>query len=286
LLRLAEAWFDAATVSRVFEPLIADWQRECAPKSGLARIACRIRGAAAFAMSFTLTFAIEFRKPLPIGLPAAAYWTMEVFAGATLVVLYLPYAYNSAGIAPQWLLASSLALALPIAITPASIVLATRMKWPRPDRLKAVARMTLITAVLGAGLLGWVTPYSNQQYRMMVSERIGRDMPARGVRELTLPELAATVLARDHVSTDTSRWRELNQRVNLMLLPITLAALGLAVARKPHRAIVKACFWWIAAPAIYLILPGWRAHIILLTIAVGLHWLASRVTHASGYEST
>ncbi len=50
VLRFARAWFDEGTVTRVFEPLVADWQREWIDTSGAKRImiavlpACVIAG--------------------------------------------------------------------------------------------------------------------------------------------------------------------------------------------------------------------------------------------------
>ena len=47
-LVFAQKWFDAATVQRIFEPLIADWQREWQDASPTRRARVSIRGLAAF----------------------------------------------------------------------------------------------------------------------------------------------------------------------------------------------------------------------------------------------
>ncbi len=47
-LVFAQRWFDAATVQRIFEPLIADWQREWQDASPSRRARVSLRGLAAF----------------------------------------------------------------------------------------------------------------------------------------------------------------------------------------------------------------------------------------------
>ena len=50
-LACASRWFDAATVARVFEPLIADWQREWIDASPSQRARIRVRGTVAFVIA-------------------------------------------------------------------------------------------------------------------------------------------------------------------------------------------------------------------------------------------
>ena len=47
-LAFASRWFDAATVQRTFEPLIADWQREWQDARRSRRARVSMRGLAAF----------------------------------------------------------------------------------------------------------------------------------------------------------------------------------------------------------------------------------------------
>src|SRR5688500_20121589 len=51
LLAFASQWFDEGTVARVFEPLLADYQREWAETSRWGRAWTRVRGTAAFVIA-------------------------------------------------------------------------------------------------------------------------------------------------------------------------------------------------------------------------------------------
>jgi len=78
-LTFASRWFDAATVARVFEPLVADWQRQ--PRGGWIRplpwIAATLIAAIAFVGLFFFGFQVEKAWQLPPGtgcwLPIAAF---------------------------------------------------------------------------------------------------------------------------------------------------------------------------------------------------------------------
>lgn len=49
LLAFARLWFDESTIVRVFEPLVADWQRDCGEARPIFRWMLRyLAGAAAF----------------------------------------------------------------------------------------------------------------------------------------------------------------------------------------------------------------------------------------------
>ena len=72
LLRLVRRWFGRAAADRVFEPLLADWQRDAteAP-SAFARAMAHVRGALAFATSGMLVVARGPRRAMPHAARAA-----------------------------------------------------------------------------------------------------------------------------------------------------------------------------------------------------------------------
>src|SRR5688500_17786490 len=90
LLQLARAWFDETTVSRVFEPLIADLQRECTEASGLQRRLCHIRGVIYFAISFAVAMPKQVQRRLPAHAVLGGWIALEAFAAIGVVAqLYL-----------------------------------------------------------------------------------------------------------------------------------------------------------------------------------------------------
>lgn len=50
-LAFASLWFDDTTVHRVFEPLIADWDRECAEATREKKWLALARGGGSFALT-------------------------------------------------------------------------------------------------------------------------------------------------------------------------------------------------------------------------------------------
>jgi hypothetical protein len=64
-LAFASLWFDAATVERVFVPLVADWQREWRDTTPARRAWVSVRGLAAFAFSFAILTPRIVATPIP-----------------------------------------------------------------------------------------------------------------------------------------------------------------------------------------------------------------------------
>jgi hypothetical protein len=64
-LAFASLWFDAATVGRIFVPLVADWQREWRDATPARRAWVSVRGLAAFAFSFAILTPRIVATPVP-----------------------------------------------------------------------------------------------------------------------------------------------------------------------------------------------------------------------------
>jgi hypothetical protein len=299
LLSLARAWFDEGTVSRVFEPLVADWQRECAGLSGTRRAICRARGSAAFATTFILAFARDLRRPLPAGLGGAAWLCIEAFAGLGTIVLAYTWrlSYPDLNGTFHWMFLSMLTMAMPLALVPASIVLINRSRWQPHDVRRALVRTTAISVVAMIALAGWVTPSANQRWRESVatSTVVEGQRPAsllpRGVRELTQPELFADRPPADLMGDDRNRSFEFHHRMATFLMPVCALAVGIAASKTASVLAFRSTAWWVLCALVWSVsaalarngfgstadgesLMAWIPSVTLLTIATLAQWLA------------
>ena len=96
LLRLARAWFDEATVTRVFEPRVADWQHEAAMTPRGRHHVCLARGYASFMTSFALVLPRLFLRPRPVRLTTNVWGAVALRGMRELTVPELLSAQPSA----------------------------------------------------------------------------------------------------------------------------------------------------------------------------------------------
>ena len=278
LLRFARQWFPPSTVSGVFEPLVADWQRQWSDATPAQRPWINGKGFAAFAattavMTPRLALRSEAFRARPLVL-AATFWF------ATSMLLTLPFIKDGVPLNSLWLLLpASLTLMLPFSILPA--IDAMRRDGEEPtaaDRRGAL--VLVIVAVCGVAIgQGWLTPVANQYYRNeMMSQMNGHPSVAyRGVREMTTSELIAGERSSiPRLSGNTERVRELNMRLSLGLLPAVLAWLrwhSLSRLRKRSWPVVTSCL---------LALAGTAAFIAMMPISPALE----RIFLAPGFGPT
>jgi hypothetical protein len=250
LLAFARLWFSPAIVASVFEPLVADWQRQWNDARPARRRWINVKGVAAFAATaamMTPRLALEpgsFQaRPLVV---AGSFWL------ANAVILMLPFIREDVPLWSLWLLLpANLTLMLPFAVIPAIDALRRDGEEPTAaDRRRAF--ILVVVAVCGvAGGQGWLTPVANQRWREVVwSEMNGRPMtPARGTREVTTGELLAGDVIIPALS-GTPRVREITNRLTLALLPAVLAWLrwrSLGRVRKRSWPVLKS--WLLALGA-------------------------------------
>jgi hypothetical protein len=155
-LVLAQHWFDEHTVTHVFEPLLADWQRECAEHRGPARLFCRLRGSLAFLATFALVLSTSLRRPAPTGLARSAWTAVSAFTAVGTALLMVPWLFEGPLVEPSLplLIPSALALALPLAILPASVMVLTNTRWHDAERRRTVVRMSAASLILMVGVAG------------------------------------------------------------------------------------------------------------------------------------
>lgn len=247
-LAFAARWFDQATVSSVFEPLIADWQREWREASGAARFGVRIRGGAALLISVIAASPRLWFTPWPAStlrrvMTRAAIWT-TIFTALNVAPFLVDLRGKvDAGVFPYLLillLPQAMAVAFPIAISTIVDLIRTAREPNCEERIAAV-KVAIASVTLMSILCGWAFPAANQQFRATTSRAISgiahHPGPARGLKELSIVELFQDDrLVRERGTSGDpiyDAWiasasraepvlREISQRFSLALLPIAL----------------------------------------------------------------
>lgn len=316
LLHLARAWFDEGTVTRVFEPLIADWQREWADAQ-TASLARRgrilISGLSAFLRSL-LTCSVSLVAMLP---PARVGGGFLIGAIATTAmgataIMYPEVRQLVSLEAPLMLLLGALAgfvswlamVLLPLGALPATM-LARYAGASRADIVRLACLLILAIIVT----VGWVGPYGERvRSRAHVELRLP-PLVAQGMTEAqarqTLREprlrsadlqMSLPALWQAWVAGATGqRWparvlAELHRRVALVGLAVVMTVAGWRLAsRRPRRPPLTVTLWWLSTAAI--LLGCWLVAVrasaggtmvpgmtswATLGLAVALSWLITR----------
>ena len=248
---IAARWFDPATVASVFEPLVADWQREWRDATGFARFGVRIRGGSALFLSIIAASPNVLFAPWPVStlrrvMTRVTIWTTVVTA-LTLAPFVIDLPRVNVGVFLYLLvllLPQAMAIAFPFAITTIVDLIRTASQPTREERIAAV-RFAIAACALMLILCGWLFPAANQRYRVASFRAVSvaasgpaRNFgPARGLRELSIVELFQDDRLRrqGHPSGDPiyDAWiasragaetvlREISSRLWLSLLPIAL----------------------------------------------------------------
>jgi hypothetical protein len=287
-LAFAQRWFDAATVQRIFEPLVADWQREWQDASPSCRARVSIRGLAAFicAVMVSSPSLLQAHAPSSVTNRVAVRMTRFIALSSLLLIQpFLPQIQNSG-----WRLIILIAV-VPQAITAVfpfamiGAVDAIRRYEPLAPHVERalVAKLGVIALLFMIVFGGFVVPAGNQLFRRGIT--LDGPPPVRGVRELTTYQLITdpTLAAPQEPYTGgadraTRIQRELNNRAAIALVPLLLLWLrwraidtGLGKWWSPFPAPLATTFVVAAFVATYLygfLLEGW----LHLPAGTG-HWL-------------
>jgi hypothetical protein len=226
-LAFASRWFDPVTVSRVFDPLIADWQREWLDTSPTRRTGVVVRGFAAFLCAVIVSTPSLMRTHAPASVTNRVAIRMSRFIALASLPLIYPFLAQSG-----WSVVL-LAAVVPQAITvvfPLSMIGAVdairRYERLAPHVERALAaKLGFVALLFMLAFHGFVVPAANQAFREGVS--LGRPVP--GVRELTTYQLISDpAMAAAHepytggADRATRIQRELNSRATLALIPLVL----------------------------------------------------------------
>ncbi len=280
-LRFARRWFDERTVANVFEPLLADHQREWleAPHAHRAWIAMRTAAAFLVALLWVLPRAVLV-TPTPAPVARRVVSRVVMFTIGCAILIGIPMLLE---IDPLWLRGMLVLYALPAAITFAlPVAVSAAVDAIRGDEaLPPHVQRAIAVKLAAAGclamflLLGWGVSAANQQWRIQMWRAIAADRPApqKGVRELTIVELiTAPALATAHEAYPRREMvqREINNRFSLILLPIAMVWMRWRLLDLPRRRV---------AP-----LPLGAITVACLAGFVLLRWSDDIVEHALSLE--
>jgi len=279
-MAFASLWFDAATVDRVFAPLVADWQREWHDAPHRQRSWTLARGSVGF---ITTCIRLVPRTLLRSTLPGPTWQRASVRMAGFLVVacglLAAPTIWDASG-QPTASVTSLVILLLPAFIAsalPFAVGFIVDTIRPQPQATQsqrvAMAQVAMTVSLFVFAFGGWVVPPVNQMFR---EKTRGYDVPplAKGVRELTTSELIfAPSHAAEHEpytggATRAERVQEeIHNRAFLVTLPILLAWLRWRALDLPRRgwlplpASVSALLTTVTVATLYL--GGWRLSVAL-----------------------
>ena len=231
-LAFASRWFDPATVSRVFEPLIADWQREWqnAPRSRRAWIS--VRGAAAFACAFALLSPRVIVTPTPRPIASKVLRRITLFCLLIGGALSIP---SLRSIDASWMetsrLLTLLLVGLPIGIVmafPFAMINAVdairRDGGPAHVQRAAAVKLCIGAMVFMLIMQGVVLPSAHQQW-LALSTPADWNVPAPTIGQSTTWELLTHpdregALVPGHYSRAGEIRRQLIVRMVHVILPV------------------------------------------------------------------
>ena len=242
LLAFASRWFDPQTVGGVFQPLVADWQREWQDAPQSRRRWVSVRGLAAFACAAFVSTPSVILTPMP---PSIAWRltkriTLFVMAASVLFAPAMP------GMDGPWMpilllaLPGGITLAMPFAMIIAVDAIRCHEDLPAHIERAAAVRLAIVVVLFMIVCGGFVVPAANQSWRATMAATYGArhgDALARGVRELTTVELITDpdrVTLTGRPPHDSIR-RELNSRAALAVLPVLFIWLRWRALDLPRR---------------------------------------------------
>jgi hypothetical protein len=256
-LGFAQRWFDAAAVQRIFEPLIADWQREWQDASPSRRARVSLRGLAAFICAVIVSSPQIARTSAPSSVTNRVASRIARFTFSATVLFIAPFLWSE----PRWLdgvrilflIPHALTLAFPFAMIAAVDTIRCDESLPPQVARAVVVKLGLLSVLLMVCFHGWVVPAANQAWRVDMAPA-GVRAPARGVRELTTIELI-TDPSRAHAGETTNASgraavirRELNNRAHLAILPVMLLWLRWGMLDRPRRRWYSPLPSWLVTP--------------------------------------
>ncbi|MEO8680375.1 MAG: hypothetical protein ABI665_15090 [Vicinamibacterales bacterium] len=232
LLAFASLWFDEGTLTTVFEPLVADWQREWLDAKPSHRSLVSMRGLAAFLSTLVALSPRILLSPPPASLVIRVATRVGVLAFALTVPLIASFVYdlihswNGAQplplIALLNLLPGQIVLTLAPAMMPGVDVLRRHAPFSGHLARRATAQLALLGMLATLVGIGWGSPYANQQFRnRMASASSGRSVQlSRGIHELSLSEIWSSPKGVPRMMTNARRTQELNLRLSVVAAPI------------------------------------------------------------------
>jgi hypothetical protein len=259
-LAFASRWFDPATVHSIFEPLVADWQRDWQDAPRSHRRWASLRGLLAF---LTAVLVSSPRIAMTSAPPELSNRVVKIvarftIAGAALLTIPFWLEMNRAwtqGLLVLFILPGAMVMALPFSMIAAADALRSDDKTPGHVARALALKVGATCVLLMIGVHGWVVPASNVVWRrLMAPTEIG--VPQRGVRELNTFELISDP-ARATAFEGTNAWgraaiirRELNNRAHLAVLPALLLWLRWGMLDETRRKWYAPLPSWLMTPVV------------------------------------
>ncbi|HWI17510.1 MAG TPA: hypothetical protein VNT81_07175 [Vicinamibacterales bacterium] len=246
-LAFASLWFDAATVDRVFAPLVADWQREWIDAPLARRRWILTQGIWWFAATFVLMVpGAMLRATAPDGVLRRVATRVILFIMVACGLMSALMMTDARGVSPSrmaWLMAlllpSFVASAIPFAIAYVVDTVRQRPEGSPAERM-LMAKLAVAASLFLFAFGGWAVPPVNQMFRIKTR---GYDVPVttKGVRELTTAELLFDPKqAAEHepytggADRATRIRAELHNRAYLIALPLLLVWMRWKALERPH----------------------------------------------------
>ena len=258
---VAARLFDAHTLERLIDPVIADLQRERADalrqgQPWRARAIC-----AAGYVAFVKVAAIAASRGSVLAVRDAARADDRAIGRTVLFSLAATFAITAVFVCPPlshygrvgdlprlvwYLLPGQLAVGAPMGVV-FGILAGLRGRLATTRVRRAIASLAILCTVAMIVNVGWLMPEGNQAFReFFAGERI-----LRGTNELTFGQLAATNMSQFHA------------RLSLAFAPLTLALFCLGVARVRrgrYGAIMTAMFGLATCLGYYVLMDNFRRH--------------------------
>jgi hypothetical protein len=294
-LDFASRWFDPGTVSRVFNPLVADWQREWQEATPSRRVLVLIRGFAAFVCAVVVSSPRIVLTPAPPGVTDQIATRVVRFMAVATVLFMIPpvmelgrwWARDASWVRASlflFIVPTAMTLAFPFAMTGAVDLLRRRAPMPAHVARAAALKLGAFAFIVMVIYTGWVVPAASEAARSAMNPA-GMSEPLRSMRELTTYELLmaperASVFApgTSLASQSVALQRELSERFARVAFPLVLIWLRWR-ARRPLPALAA------TAIAVAVLFAGsygaarlerewalWQGSTPLLVVALFVSW--------------
>ena len=268
LLRLAEIVCGPQARHTVFEPLIADLDREWRDAGNGARLRLALAGGLAFVRS--LLSCVDATHAMASA-PVTMWWAVLLlfgFGGAAIALQPLHYTWIGVGIRFLWLpappnlflLPNAVAHTLAFALLPAMLI-ATCAGWSRRRRIAATGAAIAVVVIID----GWIAPLAAWHGRspamVRLSERLQRSRADNIGAYATIPEVIAATRSLDS-RRSREAWAELRRKGDVLVMLLAFAGVGTALGRaraaarsRPRVAVLVG--WWLFAWVAYRALGYW-----------------------------
>ena len=241
LLAFASRWFEPGVVARVFEPLVADLQREWLDTAPLRRAWVVVRGAAAFACAVVVSMPRIVATPVPSAIMRRVVMRIALFVSIGTALLSIPIFRTMLAenvTLTALLLVTSLpgiaAIVLPFSMVAAVDAIRCHEALPPHVERAAAVKVGAATVLLLLLFTGWLGPAMYREWRVTT----GANATVPGLREMSMATLVGEALRHDEARVFTyggTVRRELNNRATLIAFPVLLLWLRWRILDLPRR---------------------------------------------------